>query len=109
MLLILAVAIFFPKSRQGANPDAEYIRVMNTGKNYLDQGQATNAIPLFARAVQIQPSRSDAHLNLANAYLLAGHADEALKEAQEALNYDRNSAAAYYVCLLYTSPSPRDS
>jgi hypothetical protein len=45
----------------------------------------------------LAPSRTDAHLNLANAFLVAGQPENALRHAQEVLNYDRNSAAAYYV------------
>jgi len=70
---------------------------MNTGKNYFDRGSATNAIPHFQRAVELEPTRPDAHLNLANAWLLAGRPEEAIQDAQAALSFDRNSAAAYYV------------
>ena len=84
-------------SKQAASSEDEFIRLMNTGKNYLDQGQATNAIPPFLAAVQLAPTRPDAHLNLANAYLLAGQSEEALRQAREVLGYDRNSAAAHYV------------
>ncbi len=75
----------------------EFSRVMNSGKNYYDQGQPTNAIPLFERAVALQPSQPDALLNLANAYLLTDQPERALQRAEEALSFDRNLAAAYYV------------
>ncbi len=84
-------------SRSTPSQEDDFIRLMNTGKNYLDQNQADKAIPLFTRAVALAPSRTDAHLNLANALLLAGQAEDALRHAQIALSYDRNSAAAYYV------------
>ena len=71
--------------------------MMNTGKNYLDQGNAAKAVPLFVRAVALNPAQPDAHLNLANAYLLAGQLDGAVEQSQAALEYDRNLAAAYYV------------
>lgn len=85
-------------SRSGGRAaEDEFTRLMNTGKNYYDQGQVEKALPLFEQAVQREPSRPDALLNLANAHLLAGHAEEALRRAEEALSFDRNLAAAYYV------------
>ena len=93
---VLALTSCSESTSTGTQDDA-FIRLMNTGKNYLDQNQADKAIPLFTQAVALAPSRTDAHLNLANAFLVAGQAENALRHAQEVLNYDRNSAAAYYV------------
>jgi len=93
-LLLLAAGC--GKSDRAAGTD-EFTRVMNTGKNYYDQGQVEKALPFFEQAVQLAPSRPDALLNLANAHLLAGDATNALRRAEEALSYDRNLAAAYYV------------
>ncbi|HEV8544079.1 MAG TPA: tetratricopeptide repeat protein [Verrucomicrobiae bacterium] len=70
---------------------------MNTGKNYLDQGQAVKALEVYQKAVKLAPADADVHLNLANAYLLAGEATNAVKEADEVLKLDSNSAAAYFV------------
>ncbi|MCX8107733.1 MAG: tetratricopeptide repeat protein, partial [Verrucomicrobiae bacterium] len=70
---------------------------MITGKNYLDQQQWEKAIPLFEKSLELEPGRPDAHLNLANAYLLSGNPDKAVEHAQQALSFDRNLAAAYYV------------
>ncbi|HRZ35929.1 MAG TPA: FG-GAP-like repeat-containing protein [Candidatus Paceibacterota bacterium] len=84
-------------SRSTPAKEDEFIRLMNTGRNYLDQNQADKAIPLFTQAVALAPSRTDAHLNLANAFLAAGQAESALRHARVVLDYDRNSAAAYYV------------
>lgn len=83
--------------RDAAAADDAFTRVMNTGKNYYDQGQVEKALPLFAEAVGLEPSRTDALLNLANAHLLAGDTTNALRRAEEALSFDRNLAAAYYV------------
>ncbi len=84
--------------RRGApQVEDEFTRLMNTGKNYYDQGQVAKALPLFQQAVQLEPSRSDALLNLANAHLLADQPEDALRWAEAALSFDRNSAAAYYV------------
>jgi Tfp pilus assembly protein PilF len=41
--------------------------------------------------------KADVHLNLANSYLVGGAAEEAIREADEVLKLDPNSAAAYFV------------
>jgi len=81
---------------------------MNVGKNYLDQGDATNALATYRKAKAIVPNDIDVHLNLANAYLVGGAAAEAVREANEALKIEPNSAAAYFVkgsaCLRMSNP-----
>ena len=74
-----------------------FARLMNTGKSYYEQGDATNAIGAFRKAVSLQPVHPDALLNLANAYLLAGQSDDAIQVAQQVLNMDPGSAAANYI------------
>src|SRR5204863_4238893 len=51
----------------------------------------------FEKAVALAPTHPDALLNLANAYLLAGQASDAIREAQDILKLEPNSAAAYYI------------
>lgn len=70
---------------------------MNAGKNYLDQGDATNALATYKKAEAIVSNDADLHLNLANACLLGGMAAEAVREADEVLKLEPNSAAAYFV------------
>lgn len=99
-------------SNQSANaPDSpadQFLSLMNAGKNYLDQGDATNALALYKKAEALVPHDADVRLNLANAYLLAGAAAEAIREAEEALKVEPNSAAAYFVkgsaCLRLSNP-----
>lgn len=95
ILLVVAGAGCSKSPAPGAGD--EFTRLMSTGKNYYDQGQVEKALPLFEQAVQLEPSRPDALLNLANAHLLAGQTGPALQRAEEALGYDRNLAAGYYV------------
>lgn len=95
--LLLGSACSKSGSPGATGSGTDFIGLMNTGKNYLDQGQATNAAVVFQQAVALQPSRADALLNLANACLAAGQTEDAIKYALEAINYDRNLTAAYYV------------
>ncbi len=77
-------------------PD-EFLSLMNAGKNHLDQGEATNALAVYRRAEALVANDADLRLNLANAQLLAGAAADALREADEVLKLEPNSAAAYFV------------
>ena len=79
------------------NREARFAELMNSGKNYYDQGKAAKAVEVFQEAVALYPTRLDARLNLANAHLLAGDAQAALADARKVLEYDRNSAAAYFI------------
>ena len=81
----------------GQTPADEFLRLMNAGKNYLDQGEATNALAIYRQAEAVMPHDADLHLNMANAHLLAGAAAEAIREADEVLKLEPNSAAAYFV------------
>jgi len=107
-LLLLAVCLAgcdrssSDSSKQSANappnsPSDQFLSLMNAGKNYLDQGDATNALAIYRRAEAIVPNDADVHLNLANAYLVGGLANEAVREADEVLKREPNSAAAYFV------------
>jgi len=101
-VLILAVILtplffaFWVGNKSGLSGD-EFAGVMSAGKNYYDKSEAGKAVEAFRKAVELQPTHPDALLNLANACLLAGRSDDALKHAREVLNLDHNSAAAYYV------------
>ncbi len=81
-----------------ANPLSDpFVSLMNAGKNSLDQGDATNALAFYRKAAALVPNDTDVHLNLANACLLAGAAEDALREADQVLQLEPNSAAAYFV------------
>src|SRR5258705_5325319 len=85
-----------PAAGQG-NPPEEFIRLMNAGKNYLDRGDATNAVATFRKAERIVPHDADVHLNLANTYLAGDAAGDAIREADEVLKLEPNSPAAYFI------------
>src|SRR5438045_7583752 len=84
-------------TRRNASPgEDDFVRLMNIGQALYDKGDATKAVETFEKAVALAPTHPDARLNLANAYLLAGQASDAIREAQEILKLEPNSAAAYY-------------
>src|SRR5688572_29303181 len=96
-VLCLAPLAGCGKKAPASQPIDEFLRLMNAGKNYLDQGQAARALEAYEKAVKLAPADPDVHLNLANSFLLAGRANDAARETDETLKVDPNSAAAYYV------------
>lgn len=72
-------------------------RAMTLGQGYLEKGDATNAIAAYSQSVKLAPESTDAHLNLANAYLLADNNRAVIEQCQAALALDHNNPAAYYL------------
>ncbi len=92
-VLLIALLASCGKSK---SETGDFMYWMNLGKDQYDQGQ-TNAIEAFEKAVALQPANPEAHLNLANAYLLASQNEKCLQAAREVLNLDPQSPAARYV------------
>src|SRR5688572_20900023 len=84
------------RTSPSAPDSSQFLSLMNAGKNYLDQGDATNALAIYKKAEAIVPNDTDVRLNLANCYLLGGAVAEAIREADEVLKLEPNSAAAYF-------------
>lgn len=97
IMLALCLAGCERRPAEGGDRADEFLRLMSAGKNYLDQGDATNALVVYRRAQAIFPNDAGLHLNLANAHLAAGAAGDAVREADEVLKIEPNSAAAYFV------------
>src|SRR6266852_1340902 len=95
-VLLLAVPFLALVSCKPKSSD-EFRRLTNVGKNYYDRDQGEKAATALQQALALAPSLPDAHLNLANALLLANQPDNALQQAQEVLDLDQNSAAAHYL------------
>src|SRR5262249_17374004 len=72
-------------------------RLMTRGAGYLEKGDATNALAIYAQAVRLVPESLNARLNLANAHLLADDNQKAIEQCQQALKLDHDSAEAYYL------------
>lgn len=97
MAIMFLIAYSFWRAKPGSNSAEQFIHLMNTGKNYIDQGQPAKAVDAFSSAASINPSHPDAQLNLAISYLFADQPEQALKHAAEAVRLNGNLASAYYV------------
>ncbi|HUS11278.1 MAG TPA: FG-GAP-like repeat-containing protein [Pyrinomonadaceae bacterium] len=87
-----------PSASPGAvGPSEQFLSLMNAGKNYLDQRDLTNALITYKKAAALVPNDSDVRMNLAITHLRFGAAEEAIREADELLKIDPNSAAAYFI------------
>ena len=83
--LVLLCACGKKEPPQSTPEPLDFVRLMNTGKNYMDQGQGARAVEVYQNALPLAPTDPDVHLNLANAHLLAGSAEQAVQAADEAL------------------------
>src|SRR6266853_5876260 len=92
--LLLAGTILLVRFRPSSDP---FERLMARGADYLEKGDATNAVATYSEAVKLVPESLNARLNLANAYLLAEDHQKVIEQCQQALKLDRDSAAAYYL------------
>ena len=82
--LTVTSLVFVSCSGQKLSTD-DFTRLMNTGKSYYEGGETEKAIEAFRKALALNPTHLDAHLNLANACLLANQSTNAIQEAQEAV------------------------
>lgn len=93
LLPVVAVLVVL----RGKPAGDEFDRLMTRGAGFLERGEATNAVAVYAQAVKLVPESLDARLNLANAHLLAGEDQKVIEQCLEALNLDHESGAAYYL------------
>lgn len=99
-ILVLLFALVWCGGCKKSEPSVEadqFTRLSNLGKSQLESGEAAKAVDLFRQALALNPTLSEAQLNLANAFLLASQMDNAIQQAQQVLAVDRNSAAAHYI------------
>ena len=99
LMLIAAVgaAVLFGYWQVRPRSGDQFTRLMTVGKNYYEQGNAQRAVETFERAAALHPTQPDVQMNLANAYLLAGKPEDAIRHAREVLNLEANPAGAHYV------------
>jgi len=83
--------------RPGEDAEVRFAALMNSGRTFLDKGDAPRAIELFQQARGMNPANPDVHLNLANAHLVANQPVQAALHAGEAVHLEPNAAAAHYL------------
>jgi tetratricopeptide (TPR) repeat protein len=96
LLAGLTTLVLFFLVRPQSHTD-EFERLMASGRGYLERGDATNAARQYQQAVKAAPESIDAHLNLANAFLLANDSEGVVAECERAIELDQNDPAAYYL------------
>jgi tetratricopeptide (TPR) repeat protein len=97
--LVLSSVVYLVSCRQkpaGAEAD-QLTRLTNLGKSQLDSGDPAKAVELFRQALALDPTLPEAQLNLANALLLANQPAAVIEQANQVLQANRESAAAYYL------------
>src|SRR5882724_6434642 len=94
LCLLAAGIVVLVTFRRSSDP---FDRLMARGAGYLEKGDAAKAVTTYSRAVGLAPESLNAHLNLANAYLLADENERAIEQCQQALKLDHDSGAAYYL------------
>jgi len=97
--------------RQAAMTDFEAARakrpdmveaLIQTGAMKLEAGNVAEALPILEGAVHFAPNNALAHLNVGDAYRLAGRPQDAKKEFDTALSMDSSLAQVHYdLGLLY--------
>src|ERR1035441_5210159 len=97
ILPVVLAAVVLPFAVHLRSHAENFERLMGSGRGSFEKGDFTNAVRRYQQAVKLGPESLDAHLNLANALLLAGRSESAVEECQRAIDLDPNDPAAYYV------------
>ena len=97
MLFRSLVALVILWGGRGQNDEAQFGRLMSSGKTYYEKGDSGRAIDVFQHALAMNPANPDIHLNLANAFLLNNQPQQAATHAAEVLRAEPGSAAAHYL------------
>src|SRR5678816_2787545 len=90
LLLIISIVQADPRTKR-----EELYRLNNLGVALMEQYKHEDATREFKKIIASDPAFTTAHINLALAYYFLNDSRNALTESRD--------------CLLYTSPSPRDS
>ena len=80
--------------KRRASQLASIQKTMARGDSQMDLGNVVDAIGIYRQAINDAPFAIDPRIRLANAYLQAGMQDQALSEAQRAIELSPNSKAA---------------
>ena len=84
--------------------------LVNLGTILLQRNKAEEAIKFLKKATELDASSSPAWFMMGVAQYRAGEDHHAIASLTETVRLDpANAPALLYLCLLYTSPSPRDA
>ena len=87
----------------------------NLGILCKNSGRINEALEHYEQALEFEPEDPQIYSNIGNLYRDTGNLDQALQFTLKSLELDHASSTvqmnlgSIYSCLLYTSPSPRDS
>ena len=88
------------------------IDINQTALDYLNQGDYPNAVNHFKKALALKPLTIETQQiilrNIAISYYDTDQVDSSILYFKKAIDISPKETYEYYVCLLYTSPSPRD-
>src|SRR5207247_2936312 len=87
VICVIVLAALFLR-RAPRQQEDRLLRLMTRANAYLEKGDASNAVVHCLQVVELAPENLDAHLNLANAYLLARKNPQAIEQCQQALSLD---------------------
>jgi tetratricopeptide (TPR) repeat protein len=96
-IFVVAALIIIYNSRLKSFREDEFIRLMQVGKNYLDQGEYSRALELYKKAYEIKSNSPDVNINLAICYLFLKQPTNAIYYSDQAIKYDDKIAAPYYI------------
>ena len=91
-MFILIGVLFLTASSVYADTSEEY---NSRGFTYYKQGNLTQAISEYAKAIEINPNYRDAYINRGNAYCNQGKFAQAISDFTKATEIDKKSLEAY--------------
>ena len=101
-LVMLSEVAFCQTSGQQAEDS------FRAGQVALKHGDFAKAVEEFKKVLELEPNLLEAEVNLGLAYQSLLDYDSAVRHLAKALRERPNLLAVNVICLLYTSPSPRD-
>lgn len=76
------------------NPSS-WMAYINLGQVYVGEGRASDAVPLFEKAIQLNPEEVEARYNLGVALARTGHEEDAMAHYRTALDMAPNDPQVY--------------
>jgi len=96
-MLVTCICLLCCGSGQSTREVSEFIRAMNRGKAYLENGDSSLAIEAFEQAVTRAPDSTPALRNLARGHLMARDTESLARVLERARALEPESAATLYL------------